>query len=305
MILSIAYQSVFAVIGGIFQLISREKRIIKNKPLSVVFRYDDFASWSDTATELKIIDIFRQNNISLTLSVVPYNVVVDSRDSSHQDVVTLSNDKGEILKVGYEEGILDIALHGYTHMVKFQGLDYHTQLEKIAKGKEFLENMIGAPVTTFVPTFNSYDYCTLQALEALGFLTISANKHGVATEDSKLNFLPFTHYLRSIKRMHLVSRALLNSRDVIVILIHPSDFKENNKKMGCITIPEFAKLVKGFKLDKNIRVCSINQVINVTDDLSAHRHLLQNSPRSLLGIRYRKKRAKDLEKPEELSNHTI
>ena len=169
---------------------------IEQKQIKVVFRFDDYSARSVTAMELRIIDAFRNNEASFTIGVIPFICAGEVRDPSPQDIVPLTTKKADILRAGYEDGILDIALHGYSHqtnnaknLMEFSSLDYNIQIERLAKGKRFLEHVTGAPVTTFIPPWNRYDLNTLRALEELGFSTLSADDSGEVTEDTKINFL--------------------------------------------------------------------------------------------------------------------
>jgi len=256
----------------------------EHKRVNVIFRLDDYSAKSSTDMELKILDTFRKNEASVTFAVIPFISVVYVHDPSpNQGVVPLPPKKGEILKAGLKDGILDIALHGYSHqtintirMTEFSGLAYDSQVERLVKGKEFLENMIDAPVTTFVPPWNRYDLNTLRALEELGFLTISANTAGNVTKRSRLNFLPASCRLSDIRNAVQTARTSSDNQPVIVVLFHHYDFIEIDKKRGSITLMEFNELLNWLKSQRDIRLLSIGQATKVIKDLSANRFLQSN-----------------------------
>ena len=132
--------------------------------INVVFRYDDYSARSATETELRIIEIFKSYEASLTFSVIPFVAAGDVHDPSRQETVPLSGLKADILKNAYLDKTIDVALHGYSHqtnnsqeMGEFAGLDQVAQERRIADGKKLLETVIGAQVTTFVPPWNRYD----------------------------------------------------------------------------------------------------------------------------------------------------
>jgi len=253
---------------------------LEKKQVNVVFRYDDYAAKSPTDMELKIINAFRSIGASLTVGVIPFVYAGDVHDPSPGDVIPLTPRGADILKSGSKDGTLDIALHGYSHqtinakrMTEFEGLDYNRQLEKLTKGKEFLEGMIDAPVTTFVPPWNTYDLNTLRALEQLGFSTLSASMAGAAVEDSKLNFLPATCGLSQLRDAVETARASADPQPVIVVLFHASDFKINDyEKRGIITYPDFCDLLKWLKRQREVRLLSISQATEVMD-LNVNRFL--------------------------------
>lgn len=261
---------------GTFLITNCDVPSIEEKQIHVVFRFDDYSARSSTETELRIINAFRNNNASITFGVIPFVCDGDIHDPFPMNIIPLTSEKGDILKRGLEDGVLDIALHGYSHqttnaerMKEFPGLDYKTQLERLTKGKEFLEEIIEAPVTAFIPPWNKYDLNTLRALENAGFSTLSANMNGETTEDSKLNFLPATCGLSRLRDAVSAVRASSDTQPLIVVLFHQYDFKEVDKKRGKITYQEFSYLLTWLKSQKDIRLLSIKQATKAIDDLSA------------------------------------
>ncbi|MGD9825451.1 DUF2334 domain-containing protein [Desulfobacter sp.] len=258
------------------------KHPIDNKQVNVVFRLDDYSACSNTDMELRIIDAFRKNEACITLGVIPYVCAGDIHDPSPQDVIPLTSMKGDILKSGFNDGVLDVALHGYSHQTisaeqwtEFSGLDYNRQVKRLANGRKLLESMIDAPISTFVPPWNRYDVNTLRALEALGFSTLSAdNKRGEVTEKCKLNFLPYSSSLSGLRDAVEASRTSSDTQPVIVVLFHEYDFKEIDEKRGSITYQEFYALLNWLKSRKYVRLLSISQATQVITDLSAKRFLM-------------------------------
>jgi peptidoglycan/xylan/chitin deacetylase (PgdA/CDA1 family) len=264
------------------------RKPIEEKQVNVVFRFDDYSARSSTEMELRIIDAFRKNEASITFGVIPFVCAGDAHDPSPQDIVPLTSKKGDILKTGFEDGILDIALHGYSHqtinaknMMELSSLDYNIQVERLVKGKKLLEGMIDAPVTTFVPPWDQYDLNTLRALEVLGFSTLSAAKNGEATEDSKLNFLPASCDLPRLRDVVKAARSSSDNQPLIVVLFHQYDFREIDEKHGSITIQEFYDLLNWLKSQRDLRLLSISQATKVIKDLSANRFLLTKRNYSL------------------------
>ncbi len=130
------------------------------RKINVVFRYDDPSAGSETEFELKIIAAFREHNATVTFGVIPFICAGDAHDTSPQDVIPLGPKKGKLLGKAVKEGVLDIALHGYSHQTRisdavhrteFRGLDYDSQFEKLSKGKKQLEEMTKAPISAFIP----------------------------------------------------------------------------------------------------------------------------------------------------------
>lgn len=261
------------------------------KLIHVVFRLDDFSALSSADFELRTIDAFRKARASITIGVIPFHYTVPGADPSSPDVVPLTPLKAAMLKAAVKDGTVDIALHGYSHQAinaehtaEFSGLGYDMQLERLAKGKEFLEAMIGVPVTTFVPPWNRYDLNTLRALEELGFSTISASLPGPAIKESSLNFLPATC---DIKHLQDAVRAARNSsadQPLIVVLFHEYDFREVDEKQGNITYPEFADLLEWLHSGGDVRLLSISEATKVIHNLGAKRFLRNNAIHAVLDL---------------------
>lgn len=251
---------------------------IEIKQVNVVFRFDDYSACSNTDMELRIIDAFRKHEACFTIGVIPYVCANDIHDPSAQDLIPLTPIKGNILKNGVNEGILDVALHGYSHQTisteqwaEFSGLDYNSQAERLAKGKTLLESMIDAPINTFVPPWNRYDLNTLRALEELGFSTLSADNKRMEVTASKLNFLPYSCNLFNLRDAIQASRTSSVTQPVIVVLFHEYDFKEIDEKRGRITYQEFYELLNWLKSQRHVRLLSVKEATEGIHDLSAKR----------------------------------
>ena len=112
--------------------------------ITVVFRFDDYSSRSSTEFEVRLINAFRKYNAVCTFGVIPYACTGDKHDIRPQGVAPLTLEKAAILKNAIEEGILEVALHGYSHQTirsksygrytEFSGLNLNSQVAKIAKG---------------------------------------------------------------------------------------------------------------------------------------------------------------------------
>jgi peptidoglycan/xylan/chitin deacetylase (PgdA/CDA1 family) len=256
---------------------SQEKRI------TVVFRFDDYSSRSSTNIEIKLIDAFQKYNIPCTFGVIPYGCADYNNDATSQELLPLTLEKADILKNGIKAGVLEVALHGYSHQsicegrycdhTEFSGLDYDDQVKKIEKGKKYLEEMFQLQVATFIPPWNRYDLNTVKVLEKLEFRTLSAGEVGDAKESSPLKFLPVTCHLIHLREA--VSSALFvpDLQPVIVVSFHEYDFHEIDEERGNLTFRDFVELLAWVMSQKNIQVRTIDQANTVIDDLSAHRFI--------------------------------
>jgi len=248
------------------------------KLVNVIFRYDDYSANSVTEAEINIIETFRKHGIPISFGVIPFKVAGDPENPSPQDLLPLDSVKGEILKTGYEEGILDITMHGYSHQTnspeylsEFANLDYQEQVKRLSAGKEYLQNITGASVTTFLPPWNTYDLTTLTALEESGFSILSANKKGLVSKGSNLHYLPISCDLIELKDAVKAARKSSDNQPLVVALLHDYDFLEFNDVLGVISFQEFYELVDWVSAQGDVNVLSISQASEVIDDLSAER----------------------------------
>jgi peptidoglycan/xylan/chitin deacetylase (PgdA/CDA1 family) len=248
------------------------------RPVTVIFRYDDYSANSVTEAELIIIEAFRKHDIPITFGVIPFKVSGDPEDPTPRDLLPLDSAKGEILKSGYQEGILDISMHGYTHqsngsayLSEFASLDYMEQVKRLSEGKEFLQNLTGACVTTFLPPWNTYDLNTLSALEESGFTTLSANRKGLAIKGPNLHYLPISCALTELKDAVRAARKSSDNQPLVVALLHDYDFLDINAATGALTLQEFFNLIDWVTAQDDVRIISISQAGKIIADLGAER----------------------------------
>ena len=283
---------VFIILIGCIIILTgcTKKQVAKNK-INIIFRFDDYSALSSTNLELKILDAFREREASITFGVIPFVCSENTRDPSPQKIISLTSMKANILKKAIEDSILDVALHGYSHktnnadyMSEFSGLDYNIQEEKLYKGKKYLEDIVDAEVTTFIPPWNHYDLTTLRVLKNLGFTTLSANRNGKIKEESNLSLLPCTCNITQLRNAVKSARNSPDANPVIVVLFHEYDFKEINDFDSIITFKEFSDLLRWVKLQKDTRILSINQATKLISDLSAKRYMCNQHISSFLNL---------------------
>jgi hypothetical protein len=224
------------------------------------------------------MEAFRKHGIPITFGVIPFKVSGDPEDPSPRDLIPLDSVKGNILRAGYEDGILDISMHGYSHQTnspdylsEFANLDYDGQVEKLTEGKKYLENITGARVTTFLPPWNTYDLNTLSALEETGFTILSANKKGLAVKGSNLQYLPISCELPELQDAVKAARNSSDDQPLVVALLHDYDFLDINNVIGVLTYREFFDLIDWVSAQDDVRIISIGQAGEIIEDLSAER----------------------------------
>lgn len=250
------------------------------KQITVVFRFDDYSSLSSTEFEVKLISTFRKYNAVCTFGVIPYVCAGDIHDIRPQDIVPLTLKKAAILKNAIKEEILEVALHGYSHQTirskangrytEFSGLDFNSQVAKIAKGKDYVEEILNTKITTFIPPWNVYDTNTIRAVEKLGFKCFSASESVKAPESSILKFAPATCDLFELRQTVELARRVPDRQPVIVVLFHEYDFLEIDKEKGRLSYKEFLELMAWITSQQDIHIMTIEQA-TVVNNMNAIR----------------------------------
>jgi peptidoglycan/xylan/chitin deacetylase (PgdA/CDA1 family) len=236
-----------------------------DRPIIVAFRYDDYSTTSATALEKKIMGLFREARAAITFGVIPFVAERDGRDPSLQNLLALSPEKLSLLKTAADDGVVEVALHGYSHQShllnepsEFRGLPYNDQLEKITQGRRFLEENLGTPIATFIPPWNRYDENTLAAIAAQKILILSAGKRGPVASNHGVNVLHATCNLKHLRRALVQARRSNEPQPIVVVLFHSYDFKEINPR-GYTSDRELAELLGALASRRDIQLMSISQ----------------------------------------------
>ena len=248
--------------------------------VTVVFRYDDYSTTSPTKTEGRLIASFQRHHVPCTFAVVPFVCAEDPLDPRPQGLLPLDSVKAEMLKKAAAGGVVEVALHGYSHQMartdsdersEFSGLPYEEQARKLAEGKAYLEKLLGFRLHVFVPPFNSYDLRTLRAVEQLGFRILSARPDVETAEGSRLRFIPRTCNVDHVRAAVTAGRAGGTSQPLIVVVLHPYDLVEVDRKRGRISHDELEELLTWITSQPDVRVQSMGEVADLIPKLDAHR----------------------------------
>lgn len=245
--------------------------LAKEGEIIVCLRYDDYSSLSNRKLELALIQELKKYGVPCTFGVIPFVCSRNSRDPLPQETVPLNNAKATILRDAICAGVVEAALHGYSHETvatnggysEFSGVPINIQASKIEQGKAFLESLIKRQVVTFIPPWNRYDENTLLALERLGFETISANDQGPKRNLSNLTFLPATCHIWQLKDLIKKARHEGKKPVGIIALFHPFDFVESDDPRARFSIEEFRYLLNWLGSQSDIRLLTIAQASHV------------------------------------------
>ena len=253
----------------------------QEQQVTVVFRYDDYSYRTPADLEVRIIEAFGVTGLPVTFGVIPFACPADclSPDLPPR-VLPLSTEKVAILKRAVERGIVEAALHGYSHSAdnwrnpgrtEFSGMSYDGQLHRLRRGKAELEDMLGVRVSTFIPPYNMYDPNTVRAVEAAGFSTISASRSRVAPRWSGLRFLPETTPLHRLQEVVQEARGSAETEPILVVLFHDFDFRDVDPVRGKMSFDEFARLLSWIASQPDIRVYTIREAGRLLPGLDARR----------------------------------
>lgn len=172
----------------------------------IIFRNDDPGALSNIHKERKVAALFERYKIPQVWAVIPNNVEdphVWEKGKFHQ-----LEENPEIISLIQEyagKGLVEVAQHGYTHQTsefrpgltdeingdkfyqgidrkwapydpahsegysEFNGLSVAAQEEKIVKGKEYLEAVLGLEFQSFIFPWNVYNVDCLKLLRKHGF----------------------------------------------------------------------------------------------------------------------------------------
>jgi hypothetical protein len=213
---------------------------------------------------------------------------VNYLDASPQAGIPLTPAKAEMARQAMAAGAMDAAQHGYSHQrqsygrdwyTEYEGLDYDSQLEKIEKGKVFLEKILDTKITIFVPPYNSYDANTLNVLERLNFHCLSASLRGQTTPSTSLKLLPETCTLAQLRDVIRNARKIADYYPIICVMFHQYDFigiddtPEAEKIHYKTSLNEFKNLLSWIASQNDMRIKSIHQLLQENVDLSMQRFI--------------------------------
>ena len=175
---------VLLVASGIFLLLPKTE-VFQS---IVIFRNDDIQPCFAFDRFVKVNDIFLEEGIPVTLSVIPF-ISNHTLDEDPTLVDYLKDLKGT------HPNLFEIALHGYDHQMlsdfyggsEFGGVEYPNQYGRIILGKKSLKTTLNVDPVTFIPPFGTYDNNTVLALKELGFRAVSGGARFTKVYYNKTN----------------------------------------------------------------------------------------------------------------------
>lgn len=195
--------------------------------IRLAFRFDDPSASSNQEVEARILASLARYGLCATFAVIPFS-------GAGGAPLPLARERARPLREAVRQGVLDVALHGHSHIdantdddghpSEFVGVPAVRQRELIAAGKALLEAVFERPITGFVPPWNSYDAGTLDALEQTGFSHLSSNTRYAPMRATPLRVLPLTCHLHRLEAAIAEARRFARLQPVIVVVMHHYDF---------------------------------------------------------------------------------
>jgi len=241
------------------------------------FRLDDPSATSKLDVEEHVLAAMARYGHPCTFAVIPYRETDAGR-------IPLARARAAHMITAQEKGLLDIALHGYTHEdtelapkpSEFRGMPEARQREAIHAGKALLEDVFGRTIDGFVPPWNSYDVHTLHALEQAGFSYLSANLWHPPMRRTVLRQLPLTCHLPEVRQAVTEARRFSRFNPVVIVVMHHYDFPGGGDKPVYRGYGEFDELLVWLAGQKDVRVSTLGALakeLTKRETRQWHRHL--------------------------------
>lgn len=210
--------------------------------IQIAFRLDDPSETSHQGVEAGIIDVLREHRVAATFATIPFRMI-------DGEFTALSASRSKPLVDAAREGVVEIALHGYSHTrqqpepalpSEFSGRLQNEQHALIAEGKRHIEHLFGQPVRGFIPPWNSYDMATLQCVEALGFQYLSAGWMLPKGYAGNVSILPRTVHLNNLSAAMREAQRFSRANPMVIVVMHHADFAEAGFDQALIDMKGFS-----------------------------------------------------------------
>lgn len=248
-----------------------------NSRIRVAFRLDDPSSHSNHELERAIIARLREYRVPATFAVIPF---------SDQDgnIEKLTADQVPHLVEAHREGLLEIALHGYSHEpiqrlpdnnhTEFVGRSLEKQTELLSEGRTCLEGIFSR-VSGFVPPWNSFDGETLTALSRLNFAYLSGGWDYRPTQIDDFLTLPHTCNLSHLREAIAEARELRQLSPTLIVIMHHYDFQESGSEEAQLDIAQLGELLAWISSQEDIELTTLDGLAGTS-----------NAPSQARGVRY-------------------
>jgi hypothetical protein len=220
----------------------------EEEPVRFFFRDDD-AGWANKQL-VELLDCFCPVEIPIDLAVIPGAINIDNMRLFSRVVV--------------KEGLIGVHQHGFRHSNhQYQGRKcefgddrtYSQQHADIKAGQDLLLDYFGDQVDPiFTPPWNRCNQDTVNALNDLGFTTLSRDNTGIPLDYQELRELPVNidwfkkhHGMRlSNTELGLLIAQVIDSGETVGIMLHHEmmDHKERGMLKGLLELLNSHPMVK-------------------------------------------------------------
>lgn len=248
----------------------------------LVVRYDDFSNGSPDGLDRFLFETARSTGVPLCVAAVPFGTgPEDSRaaDAPSDSERPLSEEKAALLAQAIADGSVELAQHGLDHEAvahdpkgrpsECSGSEGE-QVDRIRRGAELLERVVGARPRVFVPPWNRFDANTVSALETLGFEMLSAGREAPPASVGALRFAPATTPLAQLETQIRTARAARDRR-VLVTLLHPYDFVETGSRWSRMDRAQWADLMAWIREQPDVEPLTFEGLSQAEPDLGLGR----------------------------------
>lgn len=212
--------------------------------IRLALRLDDPSETSDQEIESGILSALDSCGLRATFAVIPFR-------ESNGERVALSAKRASPLIDAHRRGLIEVALHGNTHINRaegakkseFSGMPVPEQLRLIQEGAQHLGKIFDTRIGGFVPPWNGYDLNTLTALQQGGFDYISADWRMPIGYAGNLPILPLTCHVSQIREAFAEARRISFMSPVIIAMIHHYDFTESGGANSKFDMKHFEELL--------------------------------------------------------------
>lgn len=238
--------------------------------LDVIFRYDDFRL-KDDPVQNALMDVFESEQVALHIAVIPFRP---------DSIPIIENGLAlEHIKNLQKEGVLHIALHGFSHNGngidgEFLNLNAAEQSYRLERGTRLLDSVFDTQVHIFIPPWNRYNRTTLDVLSDMGYTIVSSSY----TEDQDVSDSRFQYYLAEEIPPYMLKNQIGRMAKwdgLLVCLFHPNDFEDAQ------AFEDLRLVLQSAKANKAICIRTMDELYAIDQSYGAER-IKANFPRPWL-----------------------